>query len=54
MDIFDKESKLTENMFDGAFNKKKNYNSKDDWDNRIYKEEIYLKAEKRLLSFMAI
>lgn len=23
MDIFDKESKLTENMFDGAFNKKK-------------------------------
>lgn len=24
MDIFDKESKLTENMFDGSFNKKRN------------------------------
>lgn len=38
MDVFDKESKLTENMFDGSFNKKKKYCSKDYWDNRIYKE----------------
>lgn len=52
MDIFDKESKLTENMFDGAFNKKKNYRSKDDWDNRIYKEENYLKAEKDIINIL--
>ena len=54
MDIFDKESKLTENMFDGAFNKKKNYCSKDDWDNRIYKEENYLKAEKEIIEILGI
>ena len=52
MDIFDKESKLTENMFDGAFNKKKNYRSKDDWDNRIYKEENYLKVEKDIINIL--
>ena len=53
MDIFDKESKLTENMFDGSFNKKKKYCSKDYWDNRIYKEKNYLKAEKDIVNILS-